>query len=222
MSQHDFNIANQTASNTRADLNDALGALASLSSGNTAPSTTYANMLWYETDSNWLWVRNEADSAWIRFAYFNQSTNQLALQDNTYVVGTSGTQTGLLGDQTTGTWQAGTGTTQSLISPANVKSAILALTSTYTQPTATGAVGTYATAGRYAEGVHSFNAGSSYAGSDLKYGGAAIGADTTNNGANSSGYPQTSSTTMSGTWRAMGGAYRPSSGTVVTTFLRIA
>ena len=125
MSQHDFNIANQTASATRADLNNALGALASLSSGTTAPTTTFANMLWYETDTNWLWVRNEADSAWIRFAYFNQSTNQLALEDNTYVVDTAGNQTGLLGDQATGTWQAGTGTTQSLVSPANIKAAVL-------------------------------------------------------------------------------------------------
>ena len=59
MSQHDFNIANQTASATRADLNNALSALASLSSGTVAPTTTYANMLWYETDTNWLYVRNE-------------------------------------------------------------------------------------------------------------------------------------------------------------------
>jgi len=128
MSQHDFNIANQTASATRADLNNALGALASLSSGTTAPTTTYANMLWYETDTNWLWVRNEADSAWIRFAYFNQGTGQMAIQDNTEIVGTGGSQTGLLGDQSTATWQAGTGTTQSLVSPENVKAAILALT----------------------------------------------------------------------------------------------
>jgi len=110
------------------------------------------------------------------------------------------------------------------VSPANVKAAILALQTnySYTQPTDTGAVGTYATAGRYLAGSHSFIAGSSYAGSGLKYGGAAVAADTTNNGANQAGYPQTSYTTMSGTWRAMGGAYRASSGTTVTTFLRIA
>ena len=130
MSQHEFNIANQTASATRVDLNDALGALASLSSGTAAPITTFANMLWYETDTNWLWVRNEADSAWVRFAYFNQSTNQSAFVDDTQIVNTSGTQIGLLGDQTTATWQVGTGTTQSLVSPANVKSAVTAQTTT--------------------------------------------------------------------------------------------
>lgn len=179
-------------------------------------------MFWYDTASNWLYARNETNSAWIRFAFLDQATNRISLVDDTSIVNTSGAQVGFLGDQSTGTWQAGTGTTQSLVSPANVKAAILALTSTYTQPTATGAVGTYATAGRYLTGAHSFIAGSSYAGSGLKYGGAAVGADTTNNGANQVGYPQTSSTTMSGTWRAMGGAYRPSSGTTVTTFLRIA
>jgi microcystin-dependent protein len=65
MSQHDFNIANQTASALRSDLNSALTALASLSSGATAPSTTYANMLWYDTANNQIKKRNEADSAWI-------------------------------------------------------------------------------------------------------------------------------------------------------------
>lgn len=65
MSQHDFDIANQTASNARADINNALKALASLSSGATAPTTTYANMLWYDTAANQIKKRNEADSAWV-------------------------------------------------------------------------------------------------------------------------------------------------------------
>jgi len=178
MSQHDFNIANQTASATRADLNNALGALASLSSGTTAPATTFANMLWYETDTNWLWVRNEADSAWIRFAYFNQSTNQLALEDNTYVVDTAGTQTGLLGDQATGTWQAGTGTTQSLVSPANVKAAVLALAPSSIPTTeqvaaatagiSAGSVGSYSFAEEQAINVPYRAIGSTIAGSLLQ------------------------------------------------------
>lgn len=127
MSQHDFNIANQTASNTRADLNNALVSLATLSSGTSAPSTTRANMLWYETDSNWLWVRNEADSAWIRFAYFDQSASKSAFVNDTQIVNTSGTQVGLLGDQSNATWEAGTSTLDSLVSPAQVKLAVEAL-----------------------------------------------------------------------------------------------
>lgn len=124
MSQHDFDIANQSASSARADINNALKALASLSSGPSAPSTTYANMVWYDTVNNTLKVRSEADDAWISLGYLNQSTDTFALFDDTQVVNTSGTQTGLLGDQTTATWEAGTGTTESLVSPAKLKAAI--------------------------------------------------------------------------------------------------
>ena len=127
MSQHDFNISNQTASVTRADINNALGALATLSSGAIAPATTYANMLWYETDTNTLWMRNEADSTWLRFAYLDQG-GQLSVFENTKVVNTSGTQVGLIGDQTTSTWQAGTSTTESLISPAKLAASSRGLT----------------------------------------------------------------------------------------------
>jgi len=127
MSQHDFNISNQTASVTRADINNALGALATLSSGAIAPATTYANMLWYETDTNTLWMRNEANSTWLRFAYLDQG-GQLSVFENTKVVSTSGTQVGLIGDQTTSTWQAGTSTTESLISPAKLAASSSGLT----------------------------------------------------------------------------------------------
>ncbi len=124
MSQHDFTIANQTASSARSDINDALQALVSNNSGASAPTTTYANMWWYETDTNLLKIRNEGDSAWINVAYVNQSTNKFEILDNTKVVTTSGSQAGLLGDQTTATWQTGTGTTESLVSPSKVKAAI--------------------------------------------------------------------------------------------------
>jgi len=72
MSQHDFDIANQTAPNTRADLNLALKALASVSSGASAPTTTYANMIYYNTSDNKLYKRNEADSAWITVGTFDE------------------------------------------------------------------------------------------------------------------------------------------------------
>ena len=129
MSQHDFDIANQSASSARADINSALQALASLSSGSTAPSTTVANMLWYDTSSNILKMRSEADDAWISIGYLDQSTNSFKLLDDTQVVDTSGTQTGLLGDQATSVWETGTATTESLVSPAKIKAAIEANTS---------------------------------------------------------------------------------------------
>jgi len=75
MSQNDMVIANQTAPNFRADLNLALQALASTSSGSSAPATTYANMLWYDTSSNILKMRTEADDAWIEMGSLDQSNN---------------------------------------------------------------------------------------------------------------------------------------------------
>lgn len=124
MAQHDFSIANQTFPATRTDLNNALEALATLSSGATAPATTYANMLWYDTANNILKMRSEADDAWLSIGYLDQSANAFRILDDTQVVNTSGTQTGLLGDQATSAWEAGTSTTESLVSPAKVKAAI--------------------------------------------------------------------------------------------------
>ena len=77
MSQHDFNIANQLFPATRADLNNAFVALASNSSGDAEPGTTYANQWWYETDTNTLKLRNEANSAWIEIATLDQSSNNV-------------------------------------------------------------------------------------------------------------------------------------------------
>ena len=73
MSQHDFDIANQTAPNSRADINLALKALASNSSGSVAPTTTYANMTYYNTATNILYKRNEADSAWITLGTIDET-----------------------------------------------------------------------------------------------------------------------------------------------------
>ena len=127
MSQHDFTIANQTASSARSDINDALQALVSNNSGDSAPTTTFANMWWYETDTNLLKIRNEGDNAWINVAYVNQSTNKFEILDYTKVVSTTGYQVGILGAQAESTWETGTGTTESLVSPAKVKAAIESL-----------------------------------------------------------------------------------------------
>jgi hypothetical protein len=89
MSQHDFDIANQGFVAFRADLNNALKALGSLSSGITAPSTTYANQLWYETDTNILWLRNEANSAWLNLMVINQSNGSPNFVTGSVGVGTT-------------------------------------------------------------------------------------------------------------------------------------
>lgn len=127
MSQSSHSVGNVSAPAFRTAMNASLQALASLNSGGTAPATTYANMLWYDTATNILKMRSEADDAWINVAYVDQSANAWRVLDDTQVVNTSGTQTGLLGDQATATWEAGTGTTESLVSPAKVAAAIAAL-----------------------------------------------------------------------------------------------
>ena len=75
MAQHDYNIANQSAPNARADINNALAAIVSQNSGNTAPTTTYANQIWYDSSTHILKIRNEADSAWIDLTTLNQTAN---------------------------------------------------------------------------------------------------------------------------------------------------
>lgn len=64
MSQNDFSIANASGATVRADINTALQALATVSSGATAPSTTYAYQLWADTTAGLLKQRNAANSAW--------------------------------------------------------------------------------------------------------------------------------------------------------------
>jgi hypothetical protein len=79
MSQHDMNIANQGFPAFRTDLNNALAALASTSSGSTAPSTTFAHQLWVDTAANpsVLKIRNADNDAWISIGDLNQTSDLL-------------------------------------------------------------------------------------------------------------------------------------------------
>lgn len=74
MSQNDFSLDNQSGAAFRADLNNALQALASQSSGTTAPTTTYAYQPWYDTTTGLLKFRNSANSAWVIFGPVADST----------------------------------------------------------------------------------------------------------------------------------------------------
>lgn len=78
MSQHDFEIANQGFPAFRADLNLALTALGSTSSGATEPTTTFANQLWYDTANDQLKIRNEDNDAWITLVTLNQTTDAVS------------------------------------------------------------------------------------------------------------------------------------------------
>lgn len=65
MAQHDMDLANAAGATFRADLNNALAALVSNSSGATAPATTFAYMYWADTTTGYLKQRNAANSAWV-------------------------------------------------------------------------------------------------------------------------------------------------------------
>ncbi len=76
MSQNDLTIANQGFASFRSDLNSALQALGSTNSGTSAPSTTFANQLFYDTANNILKIRNEDNDAFISLFTLDQ-TNDL-------------------------------------------------------------------------------------------------------------------------------------------------
>lgn len=78
MSQHDFNIANQGGAAFRADLNNALAALVSQSSGNAEPTTTFAYMMWADTQNGLLKLRNAANNGWITVGSLNLANLGLA------------------------------------------------------------------------------------------------------------------------------------------------
>ena len=137
----DVIIANQTSTNARTDINNVNVSLVSnftrswngtaVEVETTEPTQIYSNMWWSDTDNELLKIRADGNDAWISVAYLDQTNDKFRILDDTQVVDTSGTQTGLLGDQATATWETGTGTTESLISPAKLKAAIVA------QPTVT-------------------------------------------------------------------------------------
>ena len=134
MANHDYNIANQTAPNFRADLNNALLAIVSTNSGSSAPSTTFANMLWYDTTNNKLMMRNEADSAWITVFESDQTNNriniitddiQAATSGGTDVNNSSGTKILSLTVPTQSTAETGTEETQ-VMTPLRTKQSVQA------------------------------------------------------------------------------------------------
>lgn len=98
MSQNDFSLANDTGANFRADANAALQALASISSGGSAPGTPYSYQPWADTTSGVVKRRNAANSGWLL-------SSTLA---ETFVVGKSGSYTVAITDF--GTWLTCTST----------------------------------------------------------------------------------------------------------------
>lgn len=100
MAQHDQVIANDSAANVRADINNALAALFGSSSGSSAPSTTIAYQFWADTTNGLLKIRNATNSAWITLGAFDASDFRLLVSAG--AVGTPSHSTS--GDTNTGMW----------------------------------------------------------------------------------------------------------------------
>lgn len=79
MASHDYVIANQAFPDFRSDLNSALQAILTQNSGTSAPSTTAANMIWYDTTNNILKMRNEDNDAWINLFTLDQSADTASI-----------------------------------------------------------------------------------------------------------------------------------------------
>lgn len=109
MAQHDYVIDNQSFPATRTDINNALLAISSTNSGTSAPSTTYASQLWYDTTNNKLYIRNEDNDAWIPLFLLDQSNDKAGtLATEIDIEDASGTNTA--GTALTIKGGAGTGT----------------------------------------------------------------------------------------------------------------
>jgi hypothetical protein len=148
MATHDYVIDNQASASARADINNVLQAILTNNSGSSAPSTTAANMLWYDTSNNELKMRDEADSGWIIIAYLDQTNDRMEVRSDVIqaasaggidVKNSSGTTIIDLNIASQATAEAGTDTTQ-LMSPQRTKQAIDANAQSFTWK----AVGTYA------------------------------------------------------------------------------
>jgi hypothetical protein len=81
MAQHDMNIANQGFPAFRSDLNDALAALVSNSSGSSQPATMFAHQWWVDTnaDPSVLKIRNADNDAWITIGTIDQTDDKFNL-----------------------------------------------------------------------------------------------------------------------------------------------
>ena len=233
MSQHDFNIANQSFPATRTDLNNALVALASNSSGDAEPATKYANQWWYETDTNTLKLRNEANDAWISIAVLDQSGNSVqsittaGLTLGATAISATGAEINQLDAITRGSILYGNASGATARLAAGGASTVLTSDGTDISwqaasggSTTLGAVGTYAWMSR-ASGQTAIQHGASIAGSTLRYAGVGQYSFNPANAAYTTGLVGQIGT-PTGTWQAMGHCTSNfSTVTPSTIFLRI-
>lgn len=131
MANHDYVIDNQTTPAFRSDLNNALQAIATSNSGASAPSTTYAGMIWLDTTNSQLKMRDQNDANWIIIGEFDVANSRFELISNSLtaasaagidVFNSSGTKIIDLQVASQATAEAGTNNTE-LMTPLRVRQA---------------------------------------------------------------------------------------------------
>lgn len=102
MATHDYIISNASGAAVRADLNNALAAIASNNSSATEPTTTYAYQWWADTGSSptVMKLRNAANSAWITLFQLDGEWSLIPFENGTAAAPSiyfkdSGTDTGI-------------------------------------------------------------------------------------------------------------------------------
>ena len=188
MATHSYNIANQKAPAALDDINDALEAIVTNNSSLLEPTAMFANMIWYDTTNNLLKIRNAGSTAWITLGTVDQGNS--TFEPNQTIA-------------TQAEAEAGVQATK-LMTAVRVKQSITANApvpdySAGNAALSQGAVGTYVFAGS-GNNVGTYSFGSTYAGSSLIVGGIVAANSFTYNTA----LDQSGSTSLSGTWRAMG------------------
>lgn len=187
MAQHDFNIANQTAPSFRSDLNNALSAAATNSSGSTAPSTLFGYMFWYDTANDIL--KLNLSGTWVSIGKFDTVSN-------TFEPFINGTQVTDFKDEDNMVSNSAT----SVASQQSIKAYVDTQVAGVSTPSTAGAVGTYAFA-LSTSGDTSF--GSTRAGSSLRPTSAAKSGIDSGSGIVGP-FDFNEGTALSGTWRCMG------------------
>lgn len=89
MATHDYSIANGTGSAVRADLNNALSAIASNNSNGTDPSTTFAYQWYADTGDGKLYIRNAANNGWVEVGTLASANLGLATAASPTFTGTA-------------------------------------------------------------------------------------------------------------------------------------
>lgn len=201
MATHDYVIDNQSAPSFRSDLNNALQAIVTQNSNATAPTTTYANMVWYDTAANQLKKRNEANSAWIVLGTIDEALSTFTPSGERALASQAQAEAGT--DNTT------------VMTPLRSAQALSARIGSATAGLAIGSVGSVAFLARGVQAA--ITAGTTYAGSDLRYAALYSGSF-----GGTTGAVQMSSagSYVTGTWMALGS--NGATNYPIAVFLRVA